>query len=264
MDDFIGTHKEKHEFALYIESLSLLVQKKGPGSVLVFSDEKLFHRMATVLRLCIDDSIVFFDREIFVKATITAFVSKKQIHVTIQSIQSTTVFHPEITFLLPVLKRDDLETALYALVEVGVNAIQLVFTRKTGNQWSGSRNSERIQRIIIAAAEQSKNFAYPQVKAPIPLEVALKDYSGAQYTKKLFFDPAGKKFFDVIQTLHGDKPERVVLFVGPEGDLSLEEKKMVQAHNFIFCALTPTIMRAAQAAALAAGFVRSLLVSASF
>ena len=74
----------------------------------------------------------------------------------------------------------------------------------------------------------------------------------------------GRKIFDVMQTLHSAQPEHVLLLVGPEGDLNLEEKKMVQANNFIFCALTPTIMRAMQAAAFAASFVRSLLVSALF
>lgn len=251
-------YKEKHEFALCVESLSLLIQKKGSGNSVIFSDDKLFHRMATVLRLQIGDTCVFFDREVFITTTITAFVGKKQVHVTIQSVQPTVALYPNITFLLPLLKRDDLESALYSLVEVGVNTIQLVSTQKTGNQWSSDRDSERIQRILIAAAEQSKNFAYPQVKAPISLQAALKEYSGT--ATKIFFDPKGKKIFDVMQTLHSAQPEQVLLLVGPEGDLNLEEKKMVQANNFIFCALTPTIMRAVQAAAFAAGFVRSLLV----
>jgi len=261
MDD-VGAYKEKHEFALSVELLSLLIQKKGSGDSVIFSDDKLFHRIVTVLRLRIGDTCVFFDREIFITATIIAFVGKKQVHITIQSVQSTTALHPKITFLLPLLKRDDLESALYSLAEVGVNTIQLVSTQKTGNQWSRDRDNERIQRIIIAAAEQSKNFAYPHVKAPISLQAALKEYSDA--AAKIFFDPKGRKFFDVMQTLHSAQPEHVLLLVGPEGDLNLEEKKMVQTNNFIFCALTPTIMRATQAAAFAAGFVRSLLVSALF
>lgn len=258
MSNIAAAHKEKHEFALHIQSLSLLIQKKGPGSTVIFSDEKLFHRMVTVLRLRVDDTSVFFDQAIFITATIVAFVGKKQVHVVIKTIQPTTCLQPKVTFLLPMLKRDDYEAALYALTEVGVNYIQLVFTQKTGNQWAGNRDSERAQRILISAAEQSKNFAYPQLLAPVSLEVALKQNSGAAV--KLFFDPEGELFFDVMQTVHNSQPEHVLLLVGPEGDLSLEEKKIVRTNGFIFCALTPTIMRAVQAAALAAGFVRSLLV----
>jgi len=249
-------HKDKHEFALYTASLSLLIQKE-PASSIILTDEILVHRMMHVLRLQSNDTCIFFDRKIYIIATIQAFVSKKQIQVTIQSIHPIVALHPQITFLLPLLKREDYEAALYALTEVGVNDIQLIFTHKTGNKWQ-ERDNDRAQRIIIAAVEQSKNFAYPQLHDPISLESALKKYDIA--ATKLFFDPQGKHFFDVMQMVHDHKPEHVLLLVGPEGDLTLEEKAVVQAHNFMFCALTPTVLRAVQATALASGFIRSLLV----
>jgi 16S rRNA (uracil1498-N3)-methyltransferase len=247
-----------HEFALYKESLSLLVQKKGPGDSFVITDEPLLHRMMNVLRLQSDDRCIFFDKDMYIVATITGFVGKKQVHITIHSIHLTTILHPHITFLLPVLKREDYEAALYMLTEVGVNSIQLIFTQKTGSKWSEERDKDRAQRIIIAAAEQSKNFAYPALHAPISLQEALKKYNSCE--NKLFFDPQGKPFFDIMQMLHAHQPHAIVLLVGPEGDLTLEEKETVRAHNFSFCALTPTILRAVQATGLAAGFIRSLLV----
>lgn len=251
-------HKDKHEFALYKESLSLLIQKKGPGDSLILTDETLLHRMMTVLRLHSKDRCIFFDRDTYIIATVEAFVGKKQVHITIHSIHSTTTLRPYITFLLPMLKREDYEAALYTLTEVGVTNIQLVFTQKTANKWSGERDSDRAHRIMIAAAEQSKNFAYPQLRAPISLQEALKKYSNC--ASKIFFDPQGKSFFDVMQILHADHPDQIVLLVGPEGDLTSEEKEVVRVYNFVFCALTPTIMRAVQATGLAAGFIRSLLV----
>jgi RsmE family RNA methyltransferase len=253
-----AAHKDKHEFALYKESLSLLIQKKGLGDSLVLSDETLFHRMMTVLRLRSNDQCILFDRDAYITATIDAFIGKKQVQFTIHSIHSAVVLQPHITFLLPMLKREDYESALYSLTEVGVNSIQLISTQKTGNKWSGERDRDRAQRIIIAAAEQSKNFALPQLHEPISLQEALKKYNSCE--SKLFFDPQGKSFFDVMQMLHSTHSGNILLLVGPEGDLTLEEKEIVRANKFIFCALTPTIMRAVQATGLAAGFVRSLLV----
>lgn len=253
------SNKERHEFALFVESLSALIQEKSSDSSFIVSDEKLLHRMVHVLRLSIDDTCIFFDRTIYVSVLIKAFVGKKQIHATITSKKKIQFLQPTITFLLPLLKRDDYESALYALAELGVNTIQLVFTQKTGYQWAGSRDKERAERILISAAEQSKNFAYPDLQEPISLEAALKKYDVV--STKIFFDPTGKNFFDVMKTLQNSNPEDVLLLIGPEGDLRLEEKKMVQIHDFIFCALTPTVVRAVQAAALGAGFVRSLLVS---
>lgn len=247
-----------HEFALYQESLSLLVQKKNPGDSFVVTDETLVHRMMHVLRLQSDDTCVFFDKDMYIVAVIEAFVGKKQVRITIRSMHPTIVLRPHITFLLPILKREDYEAALYTLTEVGVNNIQLVFTQKTGNKWSAERDKDRAQRIIIAAAEQSKNFAYPTLYEPIFLQEALQKYSNCK--TKLFFDPQGKSFFDIMQMLHAHQPHEIVLLVGPEGDLTLEEKETVRAQNFSFCALTPTILRAVQATGLAAGFIRSLLI----
>jgi RsmE family RNA methyltransferase len=249
-------NREKHKFALFVESLSSLIYGKDSGNSLVVSDEKLLHRVMTVVRLNSGDHCIFFDRHVHVSVVIVAFVGKKQLNCTIQSVKKTVFLQPRLTFLLPLLKRDDYESALYALTEVGVSTIQLVFTQKTAHQWSGDRDTDRAQRVIISAAEQSKNFAYPELKEPISLESALKKYNAPA---KIFFDPAGDKFFEVMQTLHSKNPQDVLLLVGPEGDLHSEEKKMVQVNGFIFCALTPTIMRAVQAAALGAGFVRSLL-----
>ncbi len=250
-------NKERHEFALFVESLSLLAQHKKEGDSLFVSDETLVHRMVNVLRLRLDDQCVLFNRNVQALVVITDFIGKKQIHVKLQSIKTTLLLSPSLTFLLPVLKRDDYEAALYALTEVGVNKIQLIFTHKTSHQWSGNKDFERAQRIIIGAAEQSKNFAYPELKAPIILEAALQQYHAA--STKIFFDPEGMSFFEVMQQLHNKKSEDVLLLVGPEGDLHAEEKKIVKNAGFIFCSLTPTIVRAVQAATLGAGFVRSLL-----
>lgn len=249
--------KETHEFAIFVESLSSLVQQKKIGDSIIFSDEKLIHRMVNVLRLKIRDRCILFDQYIKVLVVIDA-LSKKQISILMQSVEKSEILKPTIIFLLPLLKRDDYESALYNLTEVGVNVIQLLFTEKTAHQWD-NRDNDRAQRILIAAAEQSKNFAYPELRQPISLVQALQKYQ--EIDLKLFFDQKGKPLFDVIPTLHASKSKNILLFVGPEGDLTIEEKKMVQFNDFIFCALTPTTLRAVQAVALGAGFVRSLLIS---
>lgn len=262
MDRTAAVTKEKHEFALFVESLSSLLRTVMPGQAFTIVDEKLFHRMVTVLRLRTGDSCVVFDNTLHALCTISAFVGKKQIQMMLQSKQLNTAVRPEITFLLPLLKRDDYEGALYSLAEVGVTTIQLVSTNKTHTSWSDERDGDRARRILIAAAEQSKNYAMPTVKAPVRLDDALADIrKGAT---KVFFDPAGDAFFVVMSTLYDNRPDNIVLLIGPEGDLSSEEKKMLKEKGFIFCALTPTIVRAVQAAALGAGLVRSLFNSPSF
>lgn len=255
-------NKEKHEFALFVESLSVLLQKVVPGMIFIIVDEKLFHRVTTVLRLHPDEECVVFDRTVYAHCIIVAFSGKKQIHMMLKSKRCTHTFNPSITFLLPLLKKGDYETALYSLVEIGVTTVQLISTKKTHVSWSGEHDFDRAQRIFIAAAEQSKNYCFPLLKSPVVLSEALNALSSS--STKVFFDPAGEPCFSVIRELYDDQPQSVVLLIGPEGDLSNEEKKMIKEKNFIFCALTPTIVRATQAAALSAGLVRSLLTTPSF
>lgn len=251
-------NKEKHEFAICVELLSSLIKDKKVEDTIILSDEKLVHRIKQVLRLERGNTCILFDRFVHISVSITAFIGKKNISFVIVSIKDNIVLYPAVTFLLPLLKRDDFESALYALAEVGVSTIQLVFTQKTMQQWNSERDWDRANRILIAAAEQSKNFIYPELKNPISVADTLHLYKDDKAVK-IFFDAAGKKLFDIIPILHESKGKNIVLFIGPEGDLVLEEKKMIQANNFIFCALTPTIIRAVQAAAIGAAFIRSIL-----
>src|SRR5690348_1171860 len=114
----------KHEFALHIATLSALVEEVFPGEEIVISDEKVVHRMLTVLRLQTDDECIVFDHKLHVRFVIKEFIRKKQIRCVMQSQGMNTILSPRITFLLPVLKRDDFEAALYSLTEVGVTTIQ--------------------------------------------------------------------------------------------------------------------------------------------
>lgn len=244
----------KHEFALYVASLSVLVLNKKPQDILDLCDENLLHRVMHVLRLQPHDHCILFDRDTYIVVDILSF-TRKQMGVKVRAIHKTIVLQPTIIFLLPVLKRDDFETALYALAELGVTIIQLVFTNKTAHQWS-EKERDRAERILISAAEQSKNFAYPVLREPVVLDKILKQYNSVE--TKIFFDPAGERLFDVINALTASPKKEIMLFVGPEGDLSKQEKEWLQAEQFVFCALTPTIVRAVQAVSLGAGFIRSI------
>ena len=246
--------KEKHEFALFVENLSSLVAQKKEKNEFILVDEALVHRIATILRLQVGDVCTFFDQKIHVQCLIVAFVGKKQIQTTIQLKQPNKVLVPEITFLLPLLKRDDYEKALYSLAETGVTTIQLVTTKKTSTSWAGNKDKERAERILISAAEQSKHFSIPVLKSPVALSLAIQ----TNIQKKIFFDAQGVDFFTSMTNLYNEKPQQIMILVGPEGDLSSEEKNMVKEQGFVFCALTPTILRSVQAVALSAGFVRSL------
>jgi RsmE family RNA methyltransferase len=249
--------QERHEFAVYYPELSKQIKNVSDGQLFNVVDDTIIGRVTHVLRLRVDESIVFFDDHYSVHCSISS-ISKKEIQCTLLAGNRHQTITPAITFILPLLKKDDFETALYSLVELGATTIQLVTTEKTQRSWGNDKELDRCRRIMIAAAEQSKNFALPELLAPVPLKSYLARLASMTISK-IYFDPQGTPAEQLLVALAAKKPAHCLLMVGPEGDLTVAEKEALQAHAFEFCQLTPTVLRSVQAVAVGLGIVRSLL-----
>lgn len=165
---------------------------------------------------------------------------------------------PNVTVLLPLLKKDDLEKAIYDVTAVGVANVQLMITEKVQRIWGEQKEYDRLIKIMIAAAEQSKCYTFARLQKPMCFfnffsTALIKD------STNIFADPIGQSFFDTMENLKNKQPKEIILFIGPEGDITAQEKEYLKEHRFIFCKLTPTVLRARQAIGLLAGAVRSIM-----
>lgn len=248
---------EKHTFALYAADLKEIVHTKKVGDECSITNHDLVHRMVNVLRLQIGEPLILFDSTQHIEAQIISLVKKKVINIRLIAQKDNVMYKPSILFLLPLLKKDSFETALYSLTELGVTAIQLVATQKSILRWQ-EKDFERAHRIMMSAAEQSKNFSLPQLYPPVPLADALIRVQESD-GERIFFDPAGAPVNDFIVRARKHTPESIIVLVGPEGDLTPAEKRQVQEANFVNYALTPTVLRACQAASVGIGIIRSVL-----
>ncbi|MGZ6250867.1 MAG: 16S rRNA (uracil(1498)-N(3))-methyltransferase [Candidatus Chromulinivorax sp.] len=243
--------KSNHEFALYLHDFSKI--QSQPYAITI-TDENLVHRLKNVLRLKIDDHCVLFDRKSHAKFRVHRFEGKNKVVGLLYESKQNLALHPEITFILPLLKMDALSDAVYSLSEVGITKIQLVTTQKTQTPYS-AHLLEKLERVAIAAAEQSKMFAYPQILPAIKFTDWLSKFQGdLQESENYYFDVSG-----VDVTLWYQKPQidkKYQLLVGPEGDLTQEEKELARSAGFQFCALTPTILRSVRAISLISGLFR--------
>lgn len=237
----------KHEFALFFPDLIAL----GVGDEITIIDHDLVHRMHTVLRMKVGQSCILFNARRAYAITIIS-LSKKELEALVDERIESSPLKPSIRFLLPLLKREALEEALYSLVELGANEIQLVATHKSLHEVQ-PKYMERLHKIIIAAAEQSKHFTIPALLDPIPLARIFND------DVLVFFDPEGEQAFSIIEDMRRLKPHRFNLLIGPEGDLTHDEKKLLKEHGALFCQLTPTILRARSAVVAGLALFRSLL-----
>jgi len=244
----------KHQFAFYLQGLTEIISSLSVGQNLALSDQTLFHRLFRVVRVAVGDTVIFFDQQNNVVVELLAASGKKDFSGVMVKKEQNKKLQPSICFWLPLLKREHFQTALYSLAELGVNQIQPVLVQKGQRKWGGQKEAQRSEKILIAAAEQSKNFSFPELLEPKTLQECCQDVQSD--AKKLFFDPEGQSFSELIPKLQG---KALALLVGPEGDLTETEKKLLQQNNFLFCSLTPTVLRAVQAAAISAGVCRIFL-----
>jgi 16S rRNA (uracil1498-N3)-methyltransferase len=246
--------KEKHTFALWYSTLSSLLAQLPGRSTRVLGDETVVHRITHVLRLSAGDQIILFDDEVHAQCVVEK-IDKKSIVARIVTVNNNVRTGIPVTVLLPVLKKDDHDAALYSLAALGVETIQLLRTEKTQRAAHGAHELERAHKIVRGAAEQSKYFCSPIIKAPI----TLNDYLAHHHTPGSFAmvaDPEGQSMRVTI--IDHKLASRATILVGPEGGLTSAERELVAQHGFIACRLTETILKAEHAVSLLAGIVRSV------
>lgn len=243
----------KHEFAFYSSGLTETLEKSQKNQGLRLTDEVLVRRIGQVLRLQVEEHCILFDQSHHAQVVVKS-ITKKYIDVTVQRIRLNTIFEPSITVLLPLLKREALEEALYSCVELGATEIQLVLTEKVQRGWGGAKEAQRLENVMIAAAEQSKNFAFPKLNEPAPLLQAL--HALPSTTLKVCAAVNGQPLFSCMEMMK-QHTQSLVLLIGPEGDLVQQEYQYLYDHQWTMCALTPTVLRAQQALAVVLGALRS-------
>lgn len=241
---------EKHIFAFFLDKFTDICKKNKISEQLIINDSILLHRLLHIVRLSPEDRCIIFDRDTHAEC-IVKIITKKELVCQIESLEKNKIYTPDITVLVPLLKRDHMDELIYSLVEVGIQKINLIATEKSQRALTATE-FERLNRVIIAASEQSKNFYFPLLSQIVPLTNALKQAQG----EKILFDPHGVLLHTILCSSNSTNVT-ITLLIGPEGGLMQPEIELAQENNFTRCALTPTILRAQQAGALAAGIIRS-------
>ena len=194
----------------YYPQTSKLISEKSPGSHGSIEDSALIHRMVHVLRMQEGNQCILFDEQHSIICQIES-VNQRTLVYSIKKISCNPAYQPKITVLLPLLKREALLESLYSVVELGASAVQLVTMQKAQHAWGGTKELERLNRIMQSAAEQSKNFAIPSLSEPEPLTSILG--RAAQQSHKIFFDSDGCMAPAVLSTVQAENIAEIVMLV---------------------------------------------------
>lgn len=128
-----------------------------------------------------------------------------------------------ITLALATIKPDKMDFAIQKSVELGVSAIQPVYTKRSVIKIKENRLDKKIQHwrgIIIAACEQSGRTAIPNLYKPMKFENFMEGCSSSICLAML---PGNHPTINKMNNIKED--QNLSLLVGPEGGFTEEEEQ---------------------------------------
>ena len=153
---------------------------------------------------------------------------------------------PDLWLVFAPIKKTPADYLTQKATELGVRALQPVFTRRT---IVTRVNIERMRANAIEAAEQSGRLSVPEIREPMSLEKFLA--SCPRERRILFCDEAGEAP-PIAEALAAAPPGPWAILTGPEGGFDPAERAAIRAlPNVIPASLGGRILRA-DTAALAA------------
>ena len=166
---------------------------------------------------------------------------------------------PQLCACLPMIRPERTSSAAEKLCELGVNTIQLYHSAFTGNRRK-QPDLRRLERIAIAACEQSGNLWLPKILAPVELDVLLKEQGkillGDAHEKNMGKTPISALTGETGTTVSASA---LALLVGPEGGFHPNEIDAIDAKNVTRIALGPWVLRADTALPALAAVVNAAL-----
>ena len=150
-------------------------------------------------------------------------------------------FEPErpLTLMFAPIKRTPMEWILAKGTELGVTHFQPVITEHTQSE---RLRPERLQTIMVEAAEQCERLTIPSLEQPLPLREAVRGFGGRIGAA---FEAGG--FSPVVQQLQPEPPS--ALLVGPEGGFHPDEVQWLADQDNVFgLSLGPRVLKAETAA----------------
>ncbi len=215
-------------------------------------DDNAFNHAVRVLRLKPGAALILFNGAGGAFSATLADVGKREAWAQVTKFMPGEVESPlQVLLAQSVSRGDKMDYTLQKAVELGVAAIQPLFTERGGVDLNGERLQRKIEHwrgIVIGACEQCGRNRLPELREPLTLHHWLAQ--SVESGLRLLLDPAAERGLRGLEPPAGP----VTLLIGPEGGLSRVEIAQAVLAGFNGVRLGPRILRTETAglAALAA------------
>ena len=145
----------------------------------------------------------------------------------------------DLTLMFAPIKKTRTDFIVEKASELGVRTLQPVITEYTQ---TNRVRTDRLQALVIEAAEQTERMDIPEVRDAAKLSDCLAIWDSST---PLYNCDEGSTARPMVQALKDVKQKAVGLLVGPEGGFSPRERDMLRALDFVIpVTLGPRILRA--------------------
>lgn len=218
-------------------------------------DDNAFGHAVRVLRLQPGAGLVLFDGcgRAFT-ATLTT-VGKREAWAEIsEALRDENEPPLRIVLAQGISRGDKMDYTVQKAVELGVNAIQPLFTERGGVDLTGERLLRKVQHwrsIIVGACEQCGQNRLPELHQPLPLMAWLEQPAAGL---RLVLEPTARCGLREISA----PMDQISLLIGPEGGLSVAEIAKALATGFVGVRLGQRILRTETAGVAVLAAVQAL------
>ncbi|NEV61542.1 16S rRNA (uracil(1498)-N(3))-methyltransferase [Thiorhodococcus minor] len=207
-----------------------------------------------VLRLTAGDRLILFNGDGHDYDARLAETERHRATVVIEGYGDAEPVPPlEIRLAIGISKGERMDFALQKAVELGVDQVTPLFTKRSQVKLDGARLDKRMEHwrgVVISACEQSGRRRVPLLDPAQPFGAWLE----TQREGGLQLDPGA------ATALPGLTPPdtRVTLLIGPEGGLDPKERALAEARGFLGVRLGPRILRTETAPLAAIAVIQAL------
>lgn len=213
---------------------------------------ELFHQLTNVLRLKLEDEVCFFNNGSDHDARFSLEkIEKRSLTFNFKGVKDVA---KELRFQLSLAqaipqKSEKWEWILQKGTELGVQQFIPLITERTQRQQLPK--PERMQRILIEAAEQSGRTTIPIISTPTMLSTWVPPVTSFVASLQ-----ASQKLLSQIHSI--SELHAITLIIGPEGGLTIAEEQKLNQHQVIPYSLGSTVLRLETAAIVSLGIVNQI------
>lgn len=209
-------------------------------------DSGILHQLKDVLKIAVGEEIVIADGEGGeARAAVVSFSPGVGVASVIARQKNKNESSIPVAVYCAVLKHDNFDLVVQKATEIGVQKIVPIITQRTVKR---GVNEDRLQKIAKEAAEQSGRGVVPIVEEPVVFDKILEEVKAADGLK-IFLDADGERLNS--GEIGKIAPEKVAIFVGPEGGWTPAERERAQTAGCVVRSLGKLILRAETAAIVA-------------